>query len=368
MPEYRIESVELSDMKALEAAWLELQKRADCSFFQSWGWVGTWLSRIADELSPQLVTVYSGNQPVGLGIFISTEVIRHHILRSRSMFLNEAPFNGNNMVIEYNGMLVARGHEPGVYAQTLQFLLRHFPAVDEFYFGAMSSVTELEASIKISRHAVKYICQQVSTSWSVSLDYIGDSLEEYLATIGKNRRLQIKRSLRLYNEDALVQIDEAGTVEQALSFFDGLKELHTRRWKSRRQSGSFANARWEMFHRALISSCFKQGEIQLLKVHNANGEIAYLYNFIWRKRVYVLQTGFVMSDDKRLMPGYVAHTLAVIYNKNKGMEIYDLMHGDDLYKKLLCNQKQRLYWSVIQRKKLRFVMEDAARSIKRKFI
>ena len=367
MSEYRVESAELSDINALEAVWLELQQRADCSFFQSWGWIGTWLSRIADELSPQVVTVYSGNQPVGLGIFISAEITRHHILRSRSMFLNEAPFNGNNMVIEYNGMLVARGHEPGVYAQTLQFLLRHFPTVDEFYFGAMSSVTELEASIKKCGYSVKYICQQASTSWSVILDDIGGSLEEYLATIGKNRRLQIKRSLRIYNEEALVQIDEAETVEQALSFFDGLKKLHTKRWHSCGKSGSFANTRWEIFHRALISSCFKQGEIQLLKVYNENGEIAYLYNFIWRKRVYVLQTGFVMSDDKRLMPGYVAHTLAIIYNKNKGMEIYDLMFGDDLYKKLLCNQKQKLYWSVVQRKKLRFALEDAAKFLLSKF-
>ena len=79
-----------------------------------------------------------------------------------------------------------------------QCLLHHFPAVDEFYFGAMSSVTELEAGINHNQHSIKYICQQVSVSWSVSLDDIGESLEEYLATIGKNRRLQIKRSLRLY--------------------------------------------------------------------------------------------------------------------------------------------------------------------------
>jgi len=367
LPEYHIEAVELSDMRTLEEAWLELQKRADCSFFQSWGWIGTWLQHIAAELSPQLVTVYQGVETVGLGIFVSKKVKRHYLINSRSMFLNEALFNGKNMVIEYNGLLAARGCETEVYARALPFLLQSFPAVDEFFFGAMSSVSELEAAIKNHQPAVKYICRQTSVARSINLKIVGDNLDGYLASISKNRRLQIKRSLRLYDEAGPVKITEAETAEQALQYFDGLKVLHTSRWQRSGRTGSFAKAGWELFHRALISDCFNRGEIQLLKVNNGHGEIGYLYNFIWRKRVYVLQTGFAMTEDKRMMPGYVAHVLAILHNKNKGLEVYDLMHGDDLYKKQLCNQKQMLYWAVVQRKRLKFALEDVARLLLSKF-
>ncbi|MDX2505565.1 MAG: hypothetical protein QNL62_13960, partial [Gammaproteobacteria bacterium] len=61
---------------------------------------------------------------------------------------------------------------------------------------------------------------------------------------------------------------------------------------------------------------------------------------------------------KRLMPGYVAHALAIDYNRSKGMLIYDLMHGEALYKSILCNRSQKLQWLVIQRKRLKFSIEN----------
>ena len=367
MPGYRVECNELADLEILKKTWLEVEKRANCSFFQSWGWVGTWLTRIVGELSPQLVSVYFDGQVVGLGILISTRVKRHHVFYSRTMYLNEAPFLDNNLIIEYNGMLAVRGHEPEVHSCAFQYMLQQFPDIDEFHFSALTSISSVNAAVNKYSEDVKIICQQTATSFLASLDYPGDGVDAFLANLGKNRRLQIKRSLRLYEDHGPVQIVEAKTVEQALQYLDGLKALHTRRWQSLGKAGSFANEHWEKFHRSLISSCFKHGEVQLLKVCNVDHEIGYLYNFIWRKHVYVLQTGFALEQDKRLMPGYVVHTLAIDYNKNKGMATYDLLHGDSLYKKLLCNKQQELYWLVIQRKRIRFLLEDVARILMRKF-
>jgi CelD/BcsL family acetyltransferase involved in cellulose biosynthesis len=94
-------------------------------------------------------------------------------------------------------------------------------------------------------------------------------------------------------------------------------------------------------------------------VGNADGAVGYLYNLVWRKRVYVLQTGFRTYSDKRLMPGYAVHVLAIVYNRQRGMEVYDLMHGDSLYKRLLCNRNELLRWVVIRRK--RWIAELEAR-------
>ena len=363
---YRVECDELVDPESLEKTWLKVEKRANCSFFQSWGWVSNWLTLIAGELSPQLVSVFLDDQVVGLGILISAKVKRHHIFHSRSMYLNEAPFLDNNLVIDYNGLLVARGHESEVYSRAFQYMLQRFPAIDEFHFSALTSISSVNAAVNKYSEDVKIICQQTATSYLATLDYSDNGVDAFLANLGKNRRLQIKRSLRLYEKKGPVQIDEAKTIEQALQYLDSLKVLHTQRWQSLGKAGSFANENWEKFQRSLISSCFKRGEVQLLKVCNADQEIGYLYNFIWRKHVYVLQTGFALEQDKRLMPGYVSHTLAIDYNKNRGMETYDLLHGDSLYKKLLCNQQQELYWLVIQRKRIRFLLEDIARILMRK--
>jgi len=368
MFDYRVESEIITNPDSIKEDWVTLQKKSDCSFFQSWSWIGNWLEQIAMPLSPQLLSVYKAEQLIGLGVFVPASLHRHKVFFSRAMFLNEIPVDGNNMVIEYNGLLTARHHEAAVYRSVLEFLLQYYPAMDECFFGALSSKENVSTAMSHLREKVKLYTQETSTCRSLTLDYHGNDINAYLATISKNRRLQIKRSLRLYEQKGVLRIEAAQTAEQALTFMDGLKTLHTRRWKKSGKAGSFANEKWEQFHRALINHCFQQGEIQLLKISNPDTEVGYLYNFLWRGRVYVLQTGFVLEPDKRLMPGYVCHALAITYNKNLGMAVYDLMHGDSLYKKLLCNQTEMLYWLVLQRKKLRFLVEDTARNILHKFI
>jgi CelD/BcsL family acetyltransferase involved in cellulose biosynthesis len=171
--------------------------------------------------------------------------------------------------------------------------------------------------------------------------------------------MQIRRTLRLFEEKSSLQLQAAGSTDEALLYLDGLSMLHTACWQARGKPGSFANRRWVAFHRALVSKRFQNGEIQLLRVGNADGAVGYLYNLVWRKRVYVLQTGFRTYSDKRLMPGYAVHVLAIVYNRQRGMEVYDLMHGDSLYKRLLCNRNELLRWVVIRRK--RWIAELEAR-------
>ena len=50
--------------------------------------------------------------------------------------------------------------------------------------------------------------------------------------------------------------------------------------------------------------------------------------------------------------------VAIVYNQSKGMAVYDFMHGEALYKRILCNRKQELLWLVLQRKQLKFTVEN----------
>ena len=126
------------------------------------------------------------------------------------------------------------------------------------------------------------------------------------------------------------KLEAAKSTDEALQFFNELKELHTRRWNKKGLSGSFGNPLWEQFHRSQIAQRFPEGEIQILRISNNSGSLGYLYNYIWRKRVYVVQSGFDIPKDNRLIPGYVTHSLAIVYNKKKGMHTYDFMYGSSL--------------------------------------
>lgn len=360
MPDYRVESCAIEHLEDIEQEWESLQQRANHSYFQSWGWIGTWLNQIAIDLQPMVIKVWFDESLVGMGLFVSKDIKRRIIFHARAMFLNEYPFDGRNMVIEYNGMLAAKGHEDAVTIETAHYLLREYKEHDEFCFGAVAEEFFPLSPEKQSIEGVNCVINEESTSWYVDLESFSTGIEGYLASLSRNRRGQIRRSIRVYDQEGSLQVEVARDVEQALLYLDRLKMLHSEYWQSKGESGSFANPLWEGFHRALIHRRFDAGEIQLLKVSSNYGEIGYIYNIVQQKHVYVIQTGFRNSEDKRLMPGYVAHTVAIAYNKSKAMVVYDFMHGDDLYKRILCNQNRKLLWIVLQRKRLKFVVEKYA--------
>ena len=365
MPDYHTESCAIEHPEDIKQEWNELQKHADCSYFQSWGWVETWLNLIAIELQPAVIRVWCESRLVGIGLFVSKGIKRRVVFQARAMYLNESPFDGKNMITECNGLLVAKDHEFDVYSEVVTYLLQTFKHHDEFCFGAMLESTARFITEQTLTEGASCIVTEESVSRYIDLSDFQPGIDSYLASLSRNRRGQIRRSIRLYDNEGSLRIEEAENVEQAQHYLDRLKVLHTDYWRSKSKGGSFFNHLWEKFHRTLIQKRFESGEIQLLKVSNHQGEIAYIYNFVLNKHVYVVQTGFARSEDKRLMPGYVAHTMAIAYNRSKVMRIYDLMHDDALYKRLLCNRKQKLLWVVLQRKQLKFAVENFAVSMVR---
>jgi CelD/BcsL family acetyltransferase involved in cellulose biosynthesis len=350
----------LEHSEDLRQAWLDLQARSECSYFLSWGWIATWLQQIAIKLRPVVVRVWYGEQLVGLAVFVPKAIKRRIVFRASALFLHEYPFENNNMVIEYNGLLAAQGHESAVYAETVRHLLREHRHFDEFHFGAIAEGLGFDSLTQAAGNPAGLRIIEESTAWQVDLGALGSSADAFLDTLSKNRRTQLRRSLRLYEKQGPLSLVQAQDADQALAFFEGLKGLHTEWRKLKGDGGAFANPCWEQFHRSLIQDRFSVGEIQLIRVSSPVVTIGYLYNFIWRKHVYVLQTGFKPGDDKRDLPGYVVHALAIVHNRDKGMAVYDLMHGDSIYKKILCNRCRKVYWLVLQRNRLKFRLENYA--------
>jgi len=331
----------------------------------SWNWISAWLENIAFDLQPLVVRVWSGPTLVGAGLFVSKDICRHRIIRARAMFLNEYPFDDRNMVIEYNGLLAARGHEEPVYREVLRHVFRNYKEFEEFHYGAIEYTECFQYLQKFRPNGMGCVIAETASAWNIDLESVAPGVSGVLSGLSRNRRVQIKRSIRFYESIGPINIDEARNSDEAMLFFKRLGELHTQRWERKGLQGVFANPLWVSFHHDLIRRGFGSGQIQLLKVYSDNCEIGYLYNFVWRGHVYVFQTGFVQSDDKRLMPGYVTHVYAVAHNREMGRSIYDLMHGEDLYKRILCNQNTRLVWAVMQRRRFKFSVERMATGVVR---
>lgn len=345
---YYIELTAVTDMAQLQTDWTGLEASADCSYFQSWGWIGTWLKEVVADMQPQVIRVWEREELVAIGVFINTSVTRRGILSSRKLFLNEAPVANRNMVIEYNGLLLKRGHEEGVYKAVIYHLRYADANWDELSLGLVrKSITDTFVN-ELHNEFHMTIDHQVS-SWQFDSEGIEPDMVGIKKNLSRNRRYQINKALKAYRGEGELVLEEAKTVDQALAYFDGLKKLHTVRWQAKGKSGSFANGLWEKFHRQMIKTRFSAGEIQLLKIETPKRKIGYVYSFLWRHRVYVLQTGFNMDLPKNGQPGYVSHILSILHNQKKGNKIYDLLSEDSGYKKILCNRSEELVTVSFQR-------------------
>jgi hypothetical protein len=358
MPAWTTESSVIKHPSDIRDSWLDIQARSECSYFQSWGWIQTWLEQIAIELQPLVVKVQFDGRLVGIGLFVSRDVKRRFFIHSYAMYLNEYPFDGLNMVIEYNGLLAERGLMDEVYLETAGHLSRHYKQYDEFHFGAILDRPDYGILKKCTIGKFKIIENELSECWQVDLEKFAPGLESYLANLSKNSRGQIRRSLRLYGEESPVTLKEAETVTEALKFFELMKGLHMKHWRSKGKAGAYAKPANVNFHRKLIEKRFEFGEVQMIRVANSQRDIAYLLNYVWQHRVYSIQMGFNYDEDKRFKPGYVAHTLAIVHNKDKGMAVYDFMHGYARYKRSLGFSRERLYWVTLQITQLKFFTEN----------
>src|SRR5471032_1243618 len=102
---FSVETVDSSE--ALAPIWRDLEARADCSFFQSWQWIGCWLGEIG--LHPTLVVGRLDGVVVALAMFVARPMRRHRWLPAKTIFLHETGDPDIDITfIEYNGILVDR--------------------------------------------------------------------------------------------------------------------------------------------------------------------------------------------------------------------------------------------------------------------
>lgn len=358
-PELDIQLQTVKDPALLRHTWLALQEKADCHYFLSWGWIESWLQQVQEAADIRLLSVMRQQQPVALALVPHARIRRRRVISSRCWYLNEYPLHGHNLVIEYNGLLIARGEEQAVLQALLRWFAGQSKQVDEWLLGAVT-----DALCKSLRTAVtpplRLLENDASGCYQADLAPAQEGFDSYLASLSRNSREQIRRSRRFYQQRGEIRLRAAQTAEQALAWLEAMKQLHQSRWQAKGERGAFGNPNWEQFHRRLIAQRFDAGEVQMLCVRAGDHDFAYLYNHLWRKRVYVQQMGFAFEDDNRARPGYLAHALAIVHNAAHGHQCYDFMHGEARYKRSLSHHKETLHWLTLQQPRWRFALERAA--------
>ena len=360
-----IEIVKLPSYVQLEREWRELENHSDASFFTSWSWAGSWLACLPEEIQPKLLRATSDNKIVGLGLLVSSHFRRYKFLPVKGYFLHATgdPLY-DNITIEHNDFLFDRTTQSTIIPRLYEYLAALTDGWDELHLNGFSGI----AASQLPTLTGLRLKRKKQCSYYVDLDEVRVAGGDYLSLLGQNTRYNIRRSIKEYAKHGQTVLTVAENLDDAFEYLAGLKQLHQTYWQSRGLPGAFANVFFELFHDRLIRTEFARGGIQLIRVSVGDRILGYLYNFVHHDQVLNYQSGFDYAIcEKKNRPGMVIHSLAAEYNAARGYRAYDFLAGDSDYKLALGTHAVGMEWIVLQRKQLKFYIEDGLRNIKRLF-
>ena len=356
-------------LSELGAQWRELESRAEASFFQTWDWIGCWVEEA--QLVPLVLVGRQAGRIVLMGLLQPSRQRRHLVVTTNALLLHHLGRKDRDILaIEYNGFLTDREVAWQAAQGSIEFLFRSKTDaaadrkvlhLDELHMKGVPQPHEQYARVP----GVRQVLVSQSPSWKVDLDEIRVSGRSYLEHLSANTRYQIRRSIRLYKARGRLSTTRAGNVEEALEFFDGMKELNSAYWASRGQNGCFAYPFFERFHRRLIRACVPRGTVEMFRVTTGDQPIGYLYNFVYKRWVYAYQSGFLYEDDPKFKPGLVCHSLCIDRHLRERAHVYDFLAGYSRYKSNLGKPGLDMLDIVLQRPLFKLRVETILRKFKR---
>ena len=357
----------LTATEGLAQDWRELAASVSHSFFQSWFWVSALIAGCAKD-ETFIARVVDGERLVALGVFNRITERRNKIVTVSQLRLHEAGASAASRIeSEYTNILAAPENLPAAWRAI--FTALRAPAAPRWDEVVIANATT-EAEAMIVRHTSLSYRRTENPSAYVDLKDLRHSdartLADYLETLGRNTRSQIKRTKRLYAAEGAVSMRRAQSTEEAIEMFDALATLHEEKWRRRGARGLKSEGEYYAFHRRFIAENFHTGAFELLCARAGDAPFGYLYNFLDKRCVYFNAGGFVTRKDNRFKPGLLMQSLAIADHLQSNREIYDFMAGGDRYKFNLGVKGPALVSFSAQRSTPKLHLESAARRLKEK--
>jgi len=349
----------VTDLVALESRWSALERRVGSPFFLSWTWMRSWLAGL--DTPPMLLAVTDDDGiDIALGLFVRTTE-RRRGLPVQQMRLHDTGITAQDAVtIEYNSLLCEAGLEAAAWYAAIRALRSHGKYDEIIVSGATDGTARILEGLGHVVHSRAETTSAYVDLAALREQGVGDA-DAYIATLGKNTRSQLRRSMRLYAENGPLRLEPCTDIDQ---FFTELGEHHEAKWRAVGGAGATANSDYMTFHRHMIAEALPKGEVELLRASAGDRSFGWLYNFVCRGRVLFYLSGFRAEEDNRLKPGLVTHALAIEHHLKRGANVYDFMGGTNRYKTSLGQPGPDILAVALQRKTPLLMIENLARKLK----
>jgi hypothetical protein len=154
------------------------------------------------------------------------------------------------------------------------------------------------------------------------------TFDDYLANLDKKQRHEIRRKLRRADgaDATITMVGPTDDVSQAVDDFLELLQKSTfekREWLN--------EGRRAVFHET-AKAAQANGTLQLLFIEIQGQKAAVLFNFDYRNRIWVYNSGLDPAAFGNLSLGVVLTAKAIEMAINKGRSVFDFLRGSETYK------------------------------------
>jgi CelD/BcsL family acetyltransferase involved in cellulose biosynthesis len=285
-------------------------------------WMKTWWDTFGENHDPEILAGYRDGKLIGLApLHIQGETAR---------------FIGGENVCDYQDMIVSSNHHHEFLNAILAHLIKK--RIRFLQLGTLRpdsvSLTQLPDLAKQMGYAVEF--NQVAFSYEILLP---NTWESYLYMLKGKQRHEIRRKLRRLNEAGDVKfrvLERLDEISEAMDTFFSLFKA------SRPDKSEFLTEQMMSFFRLLAQRMVQQGFLRLFFLDIDQVPAAGVMCFDYNDTIFLYNNGY-NPQFSSLSPGFLSKVYSIRNSIDQGKLRYDLLKGDEGYKKRLGSTPVPLY-------------------------
>jgi len=319
--------IKTESFERLESFFLNKKYNLDwnCLFVLPW-WLKTWWDTFGENNDPEILAGYRQGKLIGLAPL--------------SIQDKTARFIGGENVCDYQDMIVTSNHPH----EFLNAILTHLKksGIRSLQLGTLRpdsiSLTQLPNLAKQMGYAVE--SNQVAFSYEIILPR---TWESYLQMLAGKQRHEIRRKLRRLNEAGEIRfrvIKRPDEISENIDIFFSLFKA------SRPDKSEFLTEQMMSFFRLLAQRMAQQGFLRLFFLDIDQVPAAGVMCFDYDNTLFLYNNGY-NPQFSHLSPGFLSKVYSIRDSIEQGKLRYDLLKGDEGYKKRLGSTPVPLYHLMI---------------------
>jgi hypothetical protein len=322
-----------SHVQQLAQKWVTLQGKANSSAFIAWFWVKQWLAQ--KNLSTHnclCVEVMQGQDTVGLALFgIKTKKVFWGLSFNQYFLHKSGNTKEDQTWIEHNTFLLHKDYEQQLSNEICQALAK-IQSIDDIKIGLSSphfidTLNFAGFNLRTELSSPGYLANLAGFT----------TLDDYLASLSKNTRSHIKRSIKLLNQQNPLRLVLATDAAEKNTVLKNIADLHRIKWRSTVYGSGFDNPCFYNFHKGLIQDEHSAQNCRLYTLYQDDIALGHVYLLTQGDRWSFYLSALHFNDDNRIKVGLVIHSLVIEQAIKEGIKVYDFLAGEAQYKNSLSN-------------------------------